>query len=76
MATEPTLLSRSVSRSFSFLLRLLTRARFMGKVDLAQVLTDHTEQLLNLPGRLPVFPSKPTDPGKVATPVLVRGRFR
>jgi hypothetical protein len=46
-------------------LRILAHARFLGKVDLPLIMTDNTENLLNLPGKLPFFPTKTTDPGRV-----------
>jgi nitrogen-specific signal transduction histidine kinase len=33
-------------------LRILTHAKFVGEIDLVQVMTDSTERLLNLPDRL------------------------
>ena len=41
--------------------------KFLESVDLESILTDHTENLLNLPGELPFFPTRTTNPDRVNT---------
>jgi Methyltransferase FkbM domain len=53
--------TRLVSRTVSLLLRVFKHARTLGALDLGLILTNNTEELLNLPGHLPFFPTKTTD---------------
>jgi hypothetical protein len=63
--TTTAILTRLASRFCGLLLRMLNHARFAGGVDLAMITTNHTESLLNLPGRLPFFPTRTTPADKV-----------
>jgi len=51
--------------SVKLLLGLLRRASFLAETDLSTIMINNTERLLNLPGRLPFFPTRMTDPEKV-----------
>ena len=41
--------------------------KFLRSIDLESILTDNTENLLNLPGELPFFPTRITNPDRVKT---------
>lgn len=58
---RPNLLTRMVARLARIFLNVLKRAKFLGDIDLESISTDCTEQILNLPGALPFFPTKVTD---------------
>lgn len=62
-----TLLTKCLSRSVDVVLRLLAHARFLREEDLAVILSDRTERLLNLPGGLPFFVTKPTAGERIDT---------
>ncbi len=57
--------TRFISWLVKLLLRILAHAKPLGGVDLAGILSDNTETLLNLPGRLPFFATRITDPDRV-----------
>jgi hypothetical protein len=47
------------------MLAVLDRSRFLGKTDLAEIMMNNTERLLNLPGKLPFFPTRVTNEQQV-----------
>lgn len=59
--------SKLGSATVKSLLALLRRATFLQGADLARVMTDNTERLLNLPGTLPFFPTEVTELSRVHT---------
>jgi hypothetical protein len=65
MENSPIIAPRLARSAIKGLLALLKRARFMHDTDLARVLTDNTEGLLNLPGALGFFPTDVTDVDRV-----------
>ena len=59
------ILTRLTSLAIKALLRILGRLTFLGKVDLSMIMSNNTERLLNLPGKLPFFPTPVTALEKV-----------
>lgn len=62
--------SKSIqARALSLLVRLLLyclkHARFLGNADLSLLLDNNIDKLLNLPGKLPFFPTQTSDVGKI-----------
>jgi|RhiMethySRZTD1v2_1073278.scaffolds.fasta_scaffold20680_4 methyltransferase FkbM-like protein len=57
--------SRLAGPAVKSLLSLLRRTTFLQDTDLAQIMTDNTERLLNLPGSLPFFATDVTDLNRV-----------
>ena len=57
-ASPPT---RLLSRVLTLFLRVLRHVRLLGTVDFGQILTNHTEAVLNLPGKLRFFPTNIID---------------
>src|ERR1051325_7767189 len=65
-STRPrTVLTRMVSRLASMFLKVLKRAKPLGSIDLENITINCTEQILNLPGVLPFFPTKITELSRV-----------
>jgi hypothetical protein len=62
---RPTLLTRMVARLARMFLNILKRAKFLGRIDLEAIAINCTEQILNLPGALPFFPTKVTEVSRV-----------
>jgi Methyltransferase FkbM domain len=56
-----TIQARLLSSAVKLLLYVLQHARFLINTDLSVIMTNATEKLLNLPGKLPFFPTKTTD---------------
>jgi hypothetical protein len=52
--------TRAVRRLTRAFLTVAARMKFLRSIDLATVLTDETEKILNLKGELPFFPTKTT----------------
>jgi hypothetical protein len=57
--------TRALSLLVKLLLYCLKHARLLGNADLSLLLGDNTEKLLNLPGKLPFFPTRTSDAEKV-----------
>ena len=62
-----TMLTKLVSRVCRLWLLTLAHARFLQEVGLGLIMTDNTENILSLPGKLPFFPTETTNPTKVNT---------
>lgn len=65
MASVP-LVTRCLSWGVDLVLCLVAHARFWKEEDLALILSDRTERLLNLPGDLPFFVTKPAAAERVS----------
>jgi hypothetical protein len=63
--TNRTILEKAVSRLVRLSFWLLAKAKFMGNVDLARVMTNNIENILNLQGKLPFFPMQATPAERV-----------
>jgi len=57
---SPTLWTRIVSRLARIFLSVVTNIKFLAGIDLESITTNCTEQILNLPGKLPFFPTNTT----------------
>lgn len=53
---------RSLSLAFRVLLGAMKRAEFMSKSDFPSLMENNTERILNLPGKMPFFPTRITSP--------------
>ena len=57
--------TRFAARLCRLALKIIAYTRSLGKIDLALIMTDNTEKLLNLPGKLPFFPTATADSEQV-----------
>jgi hypothetical protein len=65
MTSAQPLQTRFLSVGLKAILYLLGKARFLWKTDLAIILMNNSEKLLNLPGKLPFFPTRATPEDRV-----------
>jgi hypothetical protein len=64
-ARTTTVLTRIIARLARIFLSVAARIKFLGCIDLESIATDRTEQILNLPGMLPFFPTKVTEISRI-----------